>query len=358
MITAGSTHSLRNVSGSGVIVAVLVGMWALVLVPMWLRRHDQAQEVKSVNRFSVAMGSLRGSADLGRLTRRDVVMPGRSEEERSQQVMVSGGSETSSSAAAARRKRTLMVLGVLLALTVVLRVMNLVPTWALLIPVLLMVGFVVMARRQIAAAAEAKRRRDIRSSRSEAARASEARYEPASQESRRGGRLVDPAPQYLNDTAIVAREELESVRAATGTDSWNAVPTTLPTYVTAPRATRVPRVIDLRSPGAWSGAEMVQQARESLAPQPVVDGGMRIETFEIVVPRESVSVSSSGQSAREVEQPVVRQGPSRREPTYAERYVDDSLGYDGLTDEGELEALLTDPRTGVRLPTYRRAANG
>ena len=42
----------------------------------------------------------------------------------------------------------------------------------------------------------------------------------------------------------------------------------------------------------------------------------------------------------------------------AEQYVDDALGFEGLDDEGELEALLTDPRTGVRLPTYRKAANG
>lgn len=358
MIPTGSRHSLRDVSGSGIIVAVLVGMWALVLVPMWLRRHDQAQEVKSVNRFSTAMGSLRGSADLGRLTRRDVVMPGRSEDEISPRVTVSGVDSRQASAAAVRRQRTLMGLGALFVATLLLRLLHLVPTWVLVIPVMLIVGFVVMARRQIAAAAEAKRRQEIRANRSEAARASEARYERSSQGSRRSGRLADSAPEYLNDTTIVAREELATVRAATGTDSWNAVPTTLPTYVTAPRATRVPRVIDLRTPGAWSGAEMVKQARESLAPQPVADGGMRIETFEIVVPRESAGQAENGQSSRVVDTPVVRQGPSRREPTYAERYVDDSLGYDGLDDEGQLEALLTDPRTGVRLPTYRRAANG
>ena len=355
MIPKGSGHSLRDVSGSGIIVAVLVGMWALVLVPMWLRRHDQAQEVKSVNRFATAMGSLRGSADLGRLTRRDVVMPGRSEESQSRQVMVSGGDESTVSVAAVRRQRTLMVLGGFFVVMVVLGIIGLVPIWSLVIPVMLIVGFVVMARRQLAAAAEMKRRRELRDNLVEAARAAEARYQQAPDSARRGGRVVDPAPMYRNDTVVVPREEVVLEHAATGTDSWNAVPTTLPTYVTAPPATRVPRVIDLRASGAWTGAEMVKQARESLAPQPVADGEMRIETFEIVVPRDS---SRDRNVTGPAQEPAVLQGPSRREPTYAERYVDDSLGYDGLGDEGELEALLADPRTGVRLPTYRRAANG
>ncbi len=349
-------HSLRHVSGSGVIVLVLVGMWALVLVPMWLRRHDQAQEVKSVNRFATAMSSLRGSADLGRLTRRDVVMPGRSREEREQRIMVSGVDESTVSTAAARRQRTLMVLGGFFVLMLVLRVLHMVPTWSLAVPVLLIAGFVVIARRQVAAAAELKRRREVRANLSEASRVAASRYEGAPRGTRRGGRVVEPAPMSHQDTVAIARENAV-IQAATGTDSWHAVPTTLPTYVTAPRATAVPRVIDLRSPGAWSGAEMVKQARESLAPQSVADGEMRIETFEIVVPRDAAPTAPQTQS-RSTSEPVVRQGPSRRQSSYAEQYVDDALGFDGLSDEGELEALLTDPRTGVRLPTYRRAANG
>ena len=47
------------VGGAGLIYAVIIGMWALVLVPMWLRRHDEAQESKSADRFARAMGTLR-----------------------------------------------------------------------------------------------------------------------------------------------------------------------------------------------------------------------------------------------------------------------------------------------------------
>jgi uncharacterized membrane protein len=40
---------------SAVIYAAIVVMWAVVLVPMWLRRHDAATESRSVDRFSTAM---------------------------------------------------------------------------------------------------------------------------------------------------------------------------------------------------------------------------------------------------------------------------------------------------------------
>jgi len=44
-------------------------------------------------------------------------------------------------------------------------------------------------------------------------------------------------------------------------ESWDAVPTTLPTYVSAPRASAVPREIDRSHPGEWTGEAMVETAR-------------------------------------------------------------------------------------------------
>ena len=63
---------------SAVIYAAIVVMWAVVLVPMWLRRHDAATEARSVDRFSTAMRTLsrRTTSAPGR---RYVVMPRRSE---------------------------------------------------------------------------------------------------------------------------------------------------------------------------------------------------------------------------------------------------------------------------------------
>src|SRR4051812_26587033 len=61
---------------SAVIYAAIVVMWAVVLVPMWLRRHDAATESRSAERFSTAMRTLsrRTHATPGR---RYVVMPRR-----------------------------------------------------------------------------------------------------------------------------------------------------------------------------------------------------------------------------------------------------------------------------------------
>ncbi|HVW80804.1 MAG TPA: hypothetical protein VHB69_07705 [Mycobacteriales bacterium] len=45
---------------SPVIILGLILMWAVVLVPMWLRRHDEVEESRSVDKFSTAMSTLSG----------------------------------------------------------------------------------------------------------------------------------------------------------------------------------------------------------------------------------------------------------------------------------------------------------
>jgi hypothetical protein len=61
---------------SAVIYAAIVVMWAVVLVPMWLRRHDAATESRSAERFSTAMRTLSRRTH-GTPGRRYVVMPRR-----------------------------------------------------------------------------------------------------------------------------------------------------------------------------------------------------------------------------------------------------------------------------------------
>jgi hypothetical protein len=72
---------------SPVIILGLVLMWACVLVPMWLRRHDEVEENRSVEKFSTAMHTL--SRRESRIDERYVVMPHRT---RSMDVHVSGAS--------------------------------------------------------------------------------------------------------------------------------------------------------------------------------------------------------------------------------------------------------------------------
>jgi hypothetical protein len=105
-----------------VIVLGLVVMWAVVLVPMWLRRHDEVEEARSLDRFSSAMHTL-SLKEREAQDKKYVVMPHRS---RARDVHVSGGpisepvapeprrSAAASSRAAAntaaRRRTTLNVL--------------------------------------------------------------------------------------------------------------------------------------------------------------------------------------------------------------------------------------------------------
>jgi hypothetical protein len=329
----------------------MIGMWALVLVPMWLRRHDEAKETKSADRFARAMGTLRrDTAPQTAGTHRDVVMPARPSSVRDAQVTVNGPERSPGAAAAERRRRVLLALmGLLVVWTVVTVLTHRLPTWTIAVPAVLVVGFLGVARRQVSLAADLRRRQARRVTLADAARAAEARYGDSGDTggtARRGGRVVDPAPSHepVHETpAAVARSV---VGASSG--SWTAVPTTLPTYVTAPRATRMPRVIDLTTPGSWNGAAMVEQARETLAPAAVADGEMRVETFEITVPRD----------------PQVRAGVLVEPSTYADRYVDDDVDATALAASDDLDELLADPRTGTRGraqvhgPTWRRAANG
>ncbi|MBI1377283.1 MAG: hypothetical protein GC157_07365 [Frankiales bacterium] len=327
--------------------AGIIGMWALVLVPMWLRRHDEAQETRSADRFARAMGSLRRGDDTASsgarsATAREVLMPGRPAAARERQVTVSGSDHerTPAAAAAARRRVVLAVLaGLLVVWTVVTLLSGRLPRWSLAVPAALLLGFLVVAGRQGSRAAGLRRRQAHRATLAEAARAAEARYGAAEGQARRGGRVVAPAPAHEQPAA---RSEQVEVAAVYAEDSWNAVPTTLPTYVTAPRATRMPRVIDLTTPGSWNGAAMVEQARSSRSSAPVDEGGMLVETFEITVPRD----------------PHVRAGVLVEPTTYADRYVEDDVEVSALADSEDLDALLDDPRTGTHGPTWRRAANG
>src|SRR3954469_21156995 len=82
---------------SAVIYAAIVVMWGVVLVPMWLRRHDAATESRSAERFSTAMRTLsrRTHATPGR---RYVVMPRR--QAGSVSIHVSGAAVATSQATA------------------------------------------------------------------------------------------------------------------------------------------------------------------------------------------------------------------------------------------------------------------
>jgi hypothetical protein len=92
------------------------------------------------------------------------------------------------------------------------------------------------------------------SARNQAAPARVRRTSPAS----RSERTAAPAEQKA-----AVEDDWENWNAWDDEDvEWEALPTTLPTYVTAPRASQVPRPIDKARPGEWTGSAMVEAAQE------------------------------------------------------------------------------------------------
>lgn len=142
--------------------------------------------------------------------------------------------------AATRRAVVLGALTLVLLTTLVLAILAFVPRWAPVLAALPVVAFV-LATSMTASSRSAERR------------------ESAPVRSTRRAPVEEAAPKA--PAARSAEDEEWENWNAWDDDSWEAVPTTLPTYVTAPRASAVPRGIDRSRPGEWTGSAMVEAAR-------------------------------------------------------------------------------------------------
>ncbi len=274
-------HSVPTVTG--VIYVVIIGLWAAVLIPIWLRRHDQISEVRSTARFSSAMKTLGGRGrpryasgvdDQGAYysTAAPTVSGGRSaagqyddtearmrrgapdqRAARSAWADDAGGLDPSYErelvrrAAATRRTMVLGTLTAILLVTLLLAIASVLPKWVPILAAVPVVAFVLATAMTASARAATSSRPSARVS---------ARRESGRSTARRAERL-DEAPAVVSAQA----DDWESWNAWDDDDAWDAVPTTLPTYVSAPRASAVPREIDRAHSGEWSGEAMVETAR-------------------------------------------------------------------------------------------------
>lgn len=286
--------------GSGVIYGAIVAVWAAVLVPMWLRRHDEATETRSVDRFSRAMRTLSRREHVG--DRRYVVMPARashttgavlsgpagprgfagaarlsgarparpSRARPSRPVRPAGARGSAERARgvslATRRRRVLLgllsltVLGGLLSLTVGL-------TWLVpLLGLLLMAGYVVHLRVQ------ARRRMEITRRRARAARSADARMRRLDSAGRlvstRLERLRGQAAAAMSRPAPVAEPLAPEASETAAAGGWQPVPVPLPTYVTKPKALRTSRPIDLSGPQVSSAGRALAEPGAGSEAQP------------------------------------------------------------------------------------------
>ena len=236
---------------TGLIYVVIIALWAAVLIPMWLRRHDQISEVRSTLRFSSAMRTL------GRNTRAPGgVMPGSTARE------------------ASRRRVT--VLAILSSVFLVALGLAMLGSMSMVVVIIAALPLVAYAIAMVATASERRQVAPQRRTRPAPAAPMQRAARPARPSRPRGMSLEEELEEFAQWDPW---EE-------DGADSWQAVPTTLPTYVSAPRASQVPREIDRASGGDWSGEAMVSAARRMRRPRITVDD-LIDERYGVMPPKDS-----------------------------------------------------------------------
>jgi hypothetical protein len=190
---------------TGLLYLIVVVMWAVVLVPIWLKSHDRAQVEK------------------GLLEEGEVSIKWRWQ----QRVPM-----TPRQLAFVRRRRAAMILFSALVATIVLSAAGKISVFWIAAPTILIAGFTTAAARNAKHEPRTMRQVKIHDE-------SAPRTQPAVPDQR---------------TEIIALTETVTETRRT----WQPVETPLPSYVKADKATTYSRVIDSEKP--WTGQDMVEQA--------------------------------------------------------------------------------------------------
>lgn len=238
---------------TGVIYGAIVLAWATYLVPLALRRDEQAARSRSVERFSSAMRVLvsRGSR-VAPVSRRTTAPPVASslaelEPEPARMLVTPRADRAAERAAAARRRMVLYVLMSLALLCGLLSVAGVLPWWSFVAPVALIAGFLVVARQSVRKA-NAPYWVDLEPSIASTVTVGTDSVGAETQlvEERSDGEQ-DDAEQTIALTAAQRAAVASGPRVANGSTLWDPLPVTLPTYVDAPVARRAFRTIEIGS---------------------------------------------------------------------------------------------------------------
>jgi hypothetical protein len=241
--------------GSGLVYAIVIVVWVAYLVPSWL--HRQELGTRSVDRYHQAMRVVSKGTDA------EIVL---TEEERYELR------------AQMRRRRMIVLaaLGGVLLLSTILAAVGAFALWVPAIPLLASAVYVTNLRRVVVA-------EKVAASRAMVARRSR-RSEPLPRTSDPAAVLRSmprPATTMAPTTATAEPSKTVRVRDA----AWSPVDVPLPTYVTAPKAVRPHRVIDLTRPGEWTEAQKSAEEARLAAVAPSRD-----EVFDRVAAEEAVAL--------------------------------------------------------------------
>jgi hypothetical protein len=238
--------------------AVVVVAWAMYLVPMALRRHDQAARTRSIEKFSSTMRVLaRSNAKSG--DDRVVHPTLRREQIEAVAAELERPTRGAMKAAAKRRRRVVVVLLAITAIVGGVSALGYLPWWSALIPAALVVAFLWLARRQVRLANDAYWEwvAAVQAPASNVVQRSAARVD-ASHGAQREAEDTDDEPTVTLTAAQVAaargtdRVVAVAMQTADGESLWDPLPVTLPTYVDKPVARRTIRTIELSDPSMFS----------------------------------------------------------------------------------------------------------
>jgi hypothetical protein len=249
---------------TGLIYVAIVAAWAAYLVPMWLKRGEEARRRPVVPSSDEARVLSRDPSrtryvvrPAGTTTADDSSPPKRYVPNRARRV------------AAMRRRRVLSILTLSLLSVVALAGLAILPWWMVAIPGTLIAGFVVLTRVQLRRqartrtriAAERRARAQARHDRGPAGKPAPSPDEEMTIEVKLP---AEPAPK-----PAAAKEEKPAAEGL-----WDPVPVTLPTYVMKEKAPdRTVRTISLTDDAVFSSARTTDPsekpaAAEAPAPQP------------------------------------------------------------------------------------------
>lgn len=233
---------------------MVIGLWGLVLLPMWLRSHDQMDEGRQVDRFRQAMTSLGKS-------HHELIEQSTHRQVQAKRAVKAGTQISRPLSAAARRRR---VLAVLLGMQIIGLIAGLsgLGSVAVVAPALMIGGFLMLARTQVRLEQQRRQPHSAGAAPTSVARSQRNSFLRALAAGRTARTTSDDVEQA---------PAAPTIRSSEATESWQPVRTIAPSYVNAPAATAVPRAID--ADGGWTGVAMVEAARaiveQSVAVEPV-----------------------------------------------------------------------------------------
>lgn len=280
---------------SGVIFAVVVILWVAYVVPLMLRRYDEASKTSSLGSFtslsrviarpgrdrtddSTSESSTRESAPA--TTEASAPEPAPVAEQVPEPRPVN---RAAARLAAQRRRRVLITLLVTLVVVAGLGLASVIGQVWTAAPVALLVVWLVACRVQVRGELGLRTPGSVRAPRIHLPKIrSRPVASPAS--SRRGGTAADEATTLVvshqfedvepNRPRVMEQEPLavdaldEQLQiavpsvATTGEALWDPLPVTLPTYVTKPRVGRTVRTIDFAQAGTWSSGHVEAEGVE------------------------------------------------------------------------------------------------